>query len=121
MSSAAVWLVRNAHQLPPSRSAGTAGTSSKLWFVNWRFLMKARFLALIPAILGVLSDAHTTTPPHASDQLATAGVSAQQSATDPVVFAPFTSPAVPRDRSVRDFDRCLYNDEHFHIQDFKAD
>jgi hypothetical protein len=83
--------------------------------------MKTRFLALILAILGVLSDAQTTTPPNASDQLATAGVSAEQSAIDPVAVAPFGTPAVPRDGSVRDVDRCLYNDEHFHIQDFKAD
>src|SRR5262245_49347149 len=90
---------------PPSRSTGTAVHLEQLWFVNWRFLMKARFLALIPAILGVLSHAQTTTPPNDSDRLASTGV----------------TPAVPRDRSVREFDTCLYNDEHFHIQDFKAD
>ena len=65
--------------------------------------MKARFLALILAILGVLSDAQTTTPPNASDQLATAGVSAQQTATDPVAVTPLSTPSVPRDGSVRDF------------------
>jgi len=32
---------------------------------------------------------------------------------------PFSPAAVPQDES--DFDRCVYNDEHFHIQDFKAD
>jgi hypothetical protein len=97
---------------PPSRSAGTAVHLEQLWFVNCRFLMKGRFLALILAILGVLSNAPTTTPPNASDQLATAGVSAQQTATDPVAVAPVSTPVVPRDGSARD--RCLYNDEHFH-------
>src|SRR5262245_21734494 len=83
------------------RAPCTAVHLEPLWFVDWRFQMKARLLALIPAILGVLSHAQTPTPPNASDQSAPAGVSAQQ--------------------SVRDVDTCLYNDEHFHIQDFKAD
>src|SRR5262245_10135013 len=94
---------------------------AQLSFVNWRFLMKVHVLALILAILGIPSDAQIPTPPNASDQLAIAGVSAQHTASDAVAVAPISTPAVSRDGSVQDLDACLYNDEHFHIQDFKAD
>src|SRR5262245_16144141 len=91
-----------------SRRAGNGAPRASV-VCQWRFLMKARSFALIPAILGLLSSAQTLTPPNGSDQSATAGVSAQHPATDFVAVAPFGGPAVPRSGSVRDDDECLYD------------